>query len=466
MTVPDERSEAEPPAFFEEIDGPGLIGMLKLFLYEGKRDPLKIMSELKEQYGSVIRVNFPDFGGEALILSDPGAMQDVLLNKQKTFEKPDSPASRDVEEIMGNGLLTTTGDRWRRQHRILMPHFQDNAIDKMVPTVIEETDKLLSRWSSASFNHPFNLFREMKRIGLRFICRALFGYDMSNQEVKDVRGSIDTLRSAYRKRRSSLVTFPFWLPTPNNIRAKRARRVLNQFAEKLIAGRRDLNADKDDLLGTMLEACEGESDPGLSADEVRAEIVTFIIAGYTTTAAAMGWSVYELLRHPSQYERVRDEARTAVGEEDWPQLNLIPYTQAVFDETLRVYPTAPWIARSSKEEVTVGDIRVPAETPIIMTPYLLHHDPDLYDDPEAFRPSRFLLNNPPDSMRYVPFSVGAHQCIGRELALMEGPLILAKIFSEGQIQRVPETPDRMDIHTAVNIEPDRQIPVKYSLDPS
>lgn len=447
---------------FTELEGPGLLEVLWLILNPSlDRDPLKLLGKLKEAYGSKFRVYFPDFGGEALVLSDPEAMEEILLKRQKEFKKPRTSVNADVEQIMGKGLLTTDGDPWRRQHRILMPHFQDNAVESMVPTIIEETERLLDRWSSPGFTRPFDLFSEMKRIGLRFIVRALFSYQLSPDEVRDIRGSIDTLRSAYRHRRTSLITTPFWFPSPNNRRAKQARNRLNCFASNLIARRRETTRSKKDLLDTMLEASDGNSKKGLNQEEIRANIVTFIIAGYTTTAAAMGWTVYELLNHPSQYERVREETRQIDVNSDTVPGDL-PYTQAAFNETLRLYPTAPWIARSSKEETTVCNLRLPPDTPIIMTPHLLHRNPDYYESPASFRPSRFLQDPAPDSPTYLPFSIGAHQCIGRQIALVEGPLILGKIFGSGQITRTPETPESVGIHTAVNIEPDRSIPVDFT----
>jgi cytochrome P450 len=450
---------------FSDLEGPNLYDFLKIFLYEGTRDPLKILTQLKRDYGSTVRVNVPDFGGEILLLSDPDLMEKVLLRRQKEFEKPDTAVSDDVETIMGEGLLTTDGKKWRRQHRLLIPHFQEPSVAEMVPFAVEETERLLDRWSSDSFNQPFSLFREMKRVGLRFISRALFSYQMSSEQTREIRESIDTLREIYRHRRTSLITLPLWVPTPKNRRVKDARDRLYRFADKLIGDRRSSDAEREDMLGSMVKACYEESEQQLTEDEMRAQIVTFIIAGYTTTAAAMGWMSYELMKQPGLTKKVQEESSEAwAGYSVETVLDSIPLTRAAFDETLRLYPTAPWIARSNKEEITLGDFRLPAGTPIVMTPYLMHHNDDFYDRPDEFRPERFLGEDSPGPLTYIPFSVGAHQCIGREIALMEGPLILSKIFSQGRFERIMATPESASIHTAVNLEPQEPVPVRFQFE--
>lgn len=445
-----------------ELPGPGLLDFLKIFFLDGVRDPIKILSRLQVDYGSVVRLRFPDFGGQVLLLSDPEMMEQVLLKQQKHFEKPDSAATKDVEEIMGQGLLTTDGEAWRRQHRVLMPHFQENSVDSMIPIAHEETERLLDRWTSSDFNQPFELFPEMKRVGLRFISRALFGYDMTTQEVREIRESIDTLRSVYRHRRTSLITFPLWVPTSRNQSAHDARDRLHELADRLINNYRDGSLETDTMLATIVEACYGGGEQKLYPEEVRAEIVTFIIAGYTTTAAAMGWMAYQLMNNPKKEKKLRDESEKAWAEHKPESIpNAIPYTRAAFDETLRIYPTAPWIARSSKKELTIDGLNLPAGTPVIMTPYLMHHNDEYHDQPGEFHPERFTGDTTPEPMTYIPFSVGAHQCIGREIALMEGPMIMSRIYSQGKLEPTPSTPNSATIHTAVNIEPEESIPVQF-----
>lgn len=200
--------------------------LLKLFLYDGLRDPLKLFLSLKQQYGDMVKITAPDLGGKAILLSDPKVMREVLIEKQNDFKKPKTPTTRDVKQIMGNGLVTSHGEGWRRQHRILMPHFQNKSVQKMVPVAIEEADRLINRWRNQFSKKNFNLLREMKDVTLRFITRALFDHDLSSEELTKIRQNIDILRSAYRKIRTSLISFPFWIPTPNNIRAKQAQKSL------------------------------------------------------------------------------------------------------------------------------------------------------------------------------------------------------------------------------------------------
>jgi cytochrome P450 len=256
-----------------------------------------------------------------------------------------------------------------------------------------------------------------------------------------------------------------WMRTPQNRRALNARGRLYEFADTLIEAKGPGSNGNGDMLDSMLEATRGDGDYEMTDEELRANIVTFIIAGYTTTASAMGWMAYELMRNRDEAETVREESVEVWEQKDPDEiLDELEYTKAAFDETLRLYPTAPWIARSNHEELQLGDFTLPANTPVVMTPYLMHYNLEYYEEPEEFRPERFLRDDPPDHLTYVPFSVGAHQCIGREIALMEGPLILSKLFSECHFETTLATPQEATIHTAVNIEPEEDMFVLFEPD--
>jgi cytochrome P450 len=214
---------------------------------------------------------------------------------------------------------------------------------------------------------------------------------------------------------------------------------IDQKIYDLIETRRASGQLGDDVLGMLLHMGDAY---GWSPVHVRNEAVSLIIAGYETTANAIGWALLELARSPDSLARVRSEAdaELATGIPQSPKA--LAYTRQVFMESLRMYPSVLWVPRNAAEDTTLGGYPIAAGTAVVCSPYLVHHDPHAWDEPERFDPARFVegSNQPRNRHAFVPFGLGQHMCIGQHLAMLEGPLALARIAQRWELSTTNRTP--------------------------
>jgi cytochrome P450 len=216
------------------------------------------------------------------------------------------------------------------------------------------------------------------------------------------------------------------MPTPANRKLAHARRELDAAVSRMVSERRRATDPSGDMLDLLITARD-DRGVGLSPSEIRDEIVTFIVAGHETVASALAWAWLLLAHHPDVQQKVSEEARAAlVDAPTRATLAALPLTRAVLDETMRLYPPA-WVItrRSLAADDLPGGVRIPANALVILSPWLLHRHPDVWDQPMDFRPSRFLGSYDRDA--FIPFGAGPRLCIGRDFAYVEGVLMLAML---------------------------------------
>ncbi|MDP3767798.1 MAG: cytochrome P450, partial [Dehalococcoidia bacterium] len=230
-------------------------------------------------------------------------------------------------------------------------------------------------------------------------------------------------------------------PTPTNLRFRRAMRTLDDIVYGMIEARRNNGADKDDLLSMLLEARDEETGEGMSDKQLRDEVFTMFTAGHETTAAALAWTWYLLSQHPEAEGRLHNELGSVLsgrtpGLDD---LQRLPYTRMVIEETLRLYPPVWSIGRMALREDTVLGYRIPAKGQVLLSSYVTHRHPEFWDEPERFDPERFAPERAASRPRYAyfPFGGGPRQCIGNEFAMMEAQLALATLAQRYRLRLVP-----------------------------
>jgi cytochrome P450 len=270
----------------------------------------------------------------------------------------------------------------------------------------------------------------MTEITLRIAARTLFGTDVAD-DVATMRGASFTMTDHFRSRLFSLmILLPDSVPTPGNRRYMRSVRSLNALVDRIIAERRAKAAAADDLLDMLLGARD-EAGQGMTDRQLRDEVMTLLLAGHDTTALALTWTFVLLAQHPAVEARLLAEVDGVLGGRpptaaDAPHL---PYTEQVFAETLRLYPTAWAIGREAIRDTTIAGQRVRKGTNVLMSPWVIHRDPRFYDEPAAFRPERWAdgLERRLPRFAYVPFGGGQRVCIGSSFAQLEATLLLARI---------------------------------------
>ncbi|MBD3947100.1 cytochrome P450 [Nocardioides ganghwensis] len=434
------------------VPGPTSWDMARAFR-SVRADPLTFLGEVAERYGDT--VSFPVPGAPALLINDPVDVKHVLQTSARSWGK-DTVQYAALARVTGPGLLASAEPGWIEHRRLAAPAFHHQRLE----AVGDEVRAAARTAIDARLGGPaprrvvggevVDVAALTHAIGLDAVGRALFSTDLSDQAQDLLRATSDAADLVVRLGRSILPRAE-WTPTRTNLRLRSARRRLDAGAAAIIAERRARDAGRgDDLLGLLL-------DSGMHDGEVRDELVTMVIAGHETVAAALAWTLMLLAEHPDAQDRVRAELDSRpgpvplVGNRD-----RLPWTRAVVDEALRLYPPAWAISRRSHRDDVLGGRAVPAGTLAIISPWLVHRRPDLWPDPESFRPERFVDGTARTG--YLPFGQGPRLCIGREFALGEMVVVLAELLREHRID-VPTGWDRPVAEAKVAVHPRGGMPL-------
>ncbi len=403
-------------------------------LLDYSRDPLGFLTRCSREYGDVVRLRFP--GPPAYLISHPDHIEQVLVKNNRNFIK--DRYTRAELRILGNGLLVNEGDFWRRQRRLAQPAFHRRRVEAYGETMVSYTDRMMSGWRHGEAR---DVHREMMRLTLEIVAKTLIDADLSN-EAEGVGESLGVImeRSSDQGSGVFLRMIPQSVPTPGNLRYRRATRRLDGIIHAIVDERRRSGADTGDLLSMLLHA-EDEDGNRMSDRQLRDEVMTIILAGHETTAIALSWTWYLLGNHPeaeakltAELEEVLDGRAPTV--QDLPRLR---YADAVIKESMRLYPPAWAVGREAIEDCVVGGYHVAAETQMFISQYVTHRDPRHFDNPETFDPDRWQDGRTDDlpAYAYFPFGGGPRLCIGSSFAKMEAVLLLAAVARRFSLEPVP-----------------------------
>jgi cytochrome P450 len=425
------RAEAERLPSIPELSGFG--SMLKY-----ARQPLLRFEAARRR--SERAVAFQVMGRSFIALFDLEAIEAVLVTQHAAFEK--DRFTRDLERVLGAGLLTAHGETWRRQRKLIAPSFQRAEIGEYANVMVERAQAFLARSTRGAV---FDVQSAMMQLTLDVLVRALFGTEVSR--AGEVERLLSALARDYRPPAVALrLSAPEWLPVPSRRRLRRVRAALDSILLELFAERRARAPSKPDaeappdLLGRLMQASDAQG--GLSEAVLRDEAMTLFLAGHETTALSLTYALRLLALHPGEAERLQVELREVLGGRPPGMLDLprLPRLRAVLDESLRLYPPAWAMGREPLEDVVVAGIHVPRGTQVIVSPWILHRDPRFFGDPERFSPSRWLDGPPPPRFAYLPFGAGPRVCIGSHFALAEAALILGTLLQNTHFELVSRAP--------------------------
>lgn len=385
------------------------------------------------------------------LASDPDLIQQVLVTDAKSYIK--HFGARTFKPVLGNGLVTSEGDFWRRQRRLLQPAFLKAQVQSYAPVMANLTEAMLAKWHSGK---PVNLEFEFSSLTSAIALKTLFGLDDQGDRER-IDESLRQVFDLLTARLDMPFQWPLWLPTPVNIRLNRAltnvRRVVDGF---IAAGRARPRGS--DLLSTMI-AAQHDDGTGMSDQQLRDEAMTLYLAGHETTALTLTWSWYLLSQHPAAEQKLVEEwQRVLNGRAPNPSdLAALPYTAAVISEAMRLYPPVYVIGREAVTDLELGGYRVKRGYTVLMSQWVNHRDPKYFADPERFSPERWLdgLATRLPKFAYYPFGGGQRICIGSHFALMEAAIILSTV---GQKYKFTLAPDAV-----IDIKPQITLPPKYGM---
>ncbi len=410
----------------------GIVNTLRFF-HEVDGDFLAYARRKMAVYGDFFQL---DFGGERLyMVADPDAIYEVLVTKNAQFYKGKQyrDRQRGLARFLGNGLLTSDGEFWKRQRKLTAPALHARRIEAYAETMVSVTERTIGRWHD---QETLDIDQEMMHATLEIVAKSLFNVDMEGRDADRIGAALTVIQHHM----GGFTLIPNWVPTPGKFSTNRAVRDLDQIIYEIIAERRRINEDNGDLLSMLLLARD-EDDKGMNDEQVRDETVTLMLAGHETTANALNWTFKLLSENPDVEAKLHAELDAVLGGRapTLADLKALPYTEMVVKELLRLYPPAYSFGRMAIEDTTIAGYDVPANTGINIFTFVAQRDPRWWNDPERFDPERFSPENEPNihHYAYLPFGGGPRVCIGNSFAMMEARLMLATIAQQYQLRLIP-----------------------------
>jgi cytochrome P450 len=423
-------------------------------LLSWRRDPLGYLQQLQRTYGNMATIYLGPT--PMVLLFRPEYVRYVLVENPRSFSNRRAlPA---IEAIASEGLLTIDGDKHHQQRHAVQPAFHKKRVESYARIIEQYTQELLKTWHSGD---TVDLSRAMQELTLRIVSKCLFSIDLSHQ-LNVVGDAFNTMLASSTSLAEDLLNIRIDNPITSYGRRRAALRQLDMLIYTLMAQRRDDEREYTDVLSMLMCAQSGEQpETKLTQQQIRDHIMIFLAAGYETTAIALTWTFYLLSRHPQIREKLLDEIRTVIGAGAPTVVDLarLPYLDWVLSESMRLYPPA-WIQmRFVAKEVELDGVRLPVGTLILLSQWVIHRLPEIWGDPEVFRPERWDPVNgqriPPGA--YFPFGGGPRICIGMPFAQLGARLILATILQHYTPQPVPGyTPGFQPL---INLRPKRNLRV-------
>ena len=432
--------------------GHPILGVMREF----NRDSLGFIMRCRE-YGDVVSARF--LYVPAYFIYHPADIEEILSTNARNFRKSMSLRSNFFQRLVGNGLVTSEGDFWRRQRRLAQPAFHRQRISSYGEVMVDFATRNIDKWRPGETRdiHP-----DMMRLTLEIVVKTLFDADVSG-DADRVGRVLSELVKPFASQATLKWILDNRLPTPAHRRFHRAVGEIDKVIYRIIAERRNSGYDQGDLLSMLLQAHDDDGSQ-MTDSQLRDEVMTLFLAGHETTALALSWGWYLLATNPEVEKRFHAELDEVLAGRlpevsDLPQLR---YTEMIVKETLRLYPPAYAVGREPIEECEIGGYRVPRNTQIFAFQWATHRDSRYFQNPDLFDPDRWTaeFSDKLPKYAYFPFGGGPRQCIGNYFAMMEIILLLATIGRRFKFSLAPD--QKVEVWPAMSLRPKNGIKMVVS----
>jgi cytochrome P450 len=422
-------------------------------LREFRQDMLAFYVRLARDYGDVSSLRLGPT--RIYLIAHPDLIEEVLVQKAKQFRK--HYAVRMNKLLLGNGLITSEGDFWLRQRRLSQPAFHRDRIAAYSSIMVEFTQRMLSEWQAGSVR---NVHADMTQLTLEIIAKSLFDADVRT-EARDAGAALNSAQESFLVRFQSMLPLPEWVPTPGNLRLRRAIGKLDAIIYRFIEERRGSPEEKNDLLSLLLRARD-EDGSQMNDRQLRDEAMTLFLAGHDTTALTLSWLWYVLAQDPAIDARLHAEVREVLGGRPptFADLPKLEYAERVLKEAMRLYPAAYAIGREALADMELGGWPVRRGQTVLMSQWVTHRDPRFWDNPDKFDPDRWDSERTANLPKYAyfPFGGGPRVCIGNHFSTIEALLLMAAIVQKFRFERTDSEPVRP--RPSLTLRPERGIMMK------
>lgn len=398
------------------------------------RSRLDVMTWAAAEYGDAVRL---PLGPKPLyFFNHPDHAKHILADNPENYTK--GLGMVHARRALGDGLLTSEGELWRKQRKTIQPVFQARRIAGQLSAIGDEAEHLTTRLRSYVGQGQVDMRIEMTTFTLGVLGRTLVDADLGAFE--SIGGSFEAVQNQAMFDAITLGTVPLWLPLPLQTRFRRARRDLQRIVDKLAADRAARPAG-DDIISRLIESVRREPDQRAGRIRMRDELVTLLLAGHETTASTLSWAFHLLDEHPEAWVRLHDEAVEVFGRGPLTTESLhgLTYTTQVLEETMRLHPPVWLLPRIARANDEIGGFPVPAGADVLLCPYLLHRHPAFWTSPTRFDPERFAPAASAGRNRYsyIPFGAGPRFCVGNSLGMMEATVALATVARDLRLTKAP-----------------------------
>ncbi len=398
-------------------------------------DRLALLSDAADEYGDAVRFRM---GPKNLyFFNHPDHAKHVLADNAANYHK--GMGLTEAKRLLGDGLLTSEGELWRRQRRTIQPAFRRDRLGDFAGLVADEASTLVDRLESKIGQGPVDVVTEMTRLTLSVLATALLDADLG--PFLSLGDAFEEVQDQAMFEMVTLRMMPIWLPIPRHRRFHAALRQLEDAAMALVDEREaHPKPGSGDVITRLLDAYRDEPE-NVRRRRLRDELLTILLAGHETTASTLSWAWYLLDQHPEVAERMRAEAAEVLGDRlpVLDDLHRLPYTTMVIQETMRLYPPVWALTRRAVAADEVGGYRIPAGADVMICPYTLHRHPGFWREPQRFDPLRFeqAMAELTHRYAYIPFGAGPRVCVGSHLGMMEATFVAIMVARRLRLGLVP-----------------------------
>lgn len=386
-------------------------------IYYLRNDTIAQIASFCNECGPVLSLTSPI--NKVAIVCHPDYIKQILQDNSANYQK--SLAYDILRRLLGNGLLTSLGDEWKQNRKLIQPAFHKKKLDEFVQVIVGCTKASFAKLNITSAVKDFDVSPFLNELALDIISKCMFGAVVEN-DAKRISTIIMTLNNLAIERLNKPITTVLF----KNNKDVELVKELDNYIYKIMRERRDAGIHKDDLLQMLLDARDEETGQGMSDIQIRDEIMTIFVAGHETTACALSWMIYALGMNHDIVDKLRAEMETIDGELNFDSIFSMQYLRMVIDESLRMYPPAWSMGRRNYKAESFGKYTIPSDTNILIPIYYMHHHKDYWENPEEFNPDRFhpSIKNQINRFVYLPFGGGGRMCIGNNFALMEMSIVI------------------------------------------
>jgi cytochrome P450 len=404
----------------------------------GSDESLARLQDYFARFGDIYRVFAPGRGVFNYVINHPDDIKRVLLTNHRNYTKGEGMDR--VKILLGNGIMTSEGAFWRRQRRMLQPSFHRRVIDQFSTLIAAVNEKYAERWAAKSARgEAVNLSSDTSELTLEIVLKSIFGTDLERLEQRLGANPFEVV--AKQSNRDLKFAFQF--------------RSLARLVGTLIQERRAKPEEHCDFLSMFMLSRDRETDEPMSDKELIDEVLTLIVAGHETTAAALTWTWYLVSRHPEAAAQLQAEAdrTTSDGVLGLDAAEAMSCAHQVLQEALRLYPPGWLLTRRAIEADELGGFTIAPRTDVFISPYMLHRHPQIWSDPEEFRPERFAGADARERHRfaYIPFAVGPRHCIGENIAMFEMLVHMHTMVRRFRLRRATNEP--IELEAQINLRP-------------